>query len=494
MKNRHTPHDLIAYLVCLLLPLPVLWLSPLGPWGNGIPGADSGVYSYVGSGLTKGMMPYRDLFDHKGPLQYLINAAGYTLGGLRGIWLMEWLALGISALFLYRSARLLARSVCALVTVACIIGGLSFLYEYGNYTEEYALAFQSVALYLCGRRYVNGLPFTFASSATIGLCLGAVALLQPNLIALFAALVVVQTVIAIREKQGREWGRFVSGMAVGTVFLLLLAGVWLWLNDTLHDAVQQYLLFNFTYIKVPLAAKIKGGIGTLVQINKTQLLLVSLLSAAVWYFQPRELRRPNRALAGFVALYWLLAFLSNCLSGKGVGHYAVTYLPAAAMPLAAAFRFLAQGLEHLQLRPFAVRAVVTMTSLLLLYPAAWQLHWAAARSHTPQPEYTRIAALTRGGRTLCVLGNDSYLYLATGLKPFSKYHYADPILLYSPELMDDYFSLLDRAKPDYLVIDKVVSDEDPFRFHPAFNKHLQEVLSFYTRVERTGRYTLYRLR
>lgn len=492
MKKRYTPHDIISCLVCLLLPLPVLWLSPFAPGGNGVPGADSGVYSYIGSQVLQGTVPYRDLFDHKGPLQYFINACGYALGGLRGVWLMEWLALSISSLFLYRSARLLARPVAALAATAVIMGSLAFLYEYGNYTEEYALPFQCVALYLYLRRYVQDIPFSFAAALGLGICLGAVLLLQPNLIAVFVALILLQTIIALKQEQRREWLRLLTGMTAGAVVVLLPACLYLLLNDALHDAIRQYLLFNFKYISVPPAAKIRGGVGTLVQVAKTPLLFVTALSGFVWFFLPGERRREHRMLAGFLVLYWLFAFLSNCLSGKGVGHYAVTYLPAAMPPLAAVFRFLAQSLERLPLRSFAVRGAVVLTALLLLYPAGWQTLGAASRSHTPQPEYHRITVLTRGGHTLCVLGTDSYLYLATGMKPFSKYHYADPILLYSPALMDEYFFLLAQARPDYLIIDKVVSDEEPFRSHPAFNKHLQEILPFYTPMEKTGRYQLYR--
>lgn len=34
------------------------------------PGWDSGVFLYFGNGILKGLIPYRDMIDHKGPLIY----------------------------------------------------------------------------------------------------------------------------------------------------------------------------------------------------------------------------------------------------------------------------------------------------------------------------------------------------------------------------------------------------------------------------------------
>lgn len=487
--NRPTIADSVCWLVCLLLPLPALWLSPLGPWGNGIPNADSGVFSYMGSALLQGTVPYRDLFDHKGLLLYVINAAGYALNGMRGIWLMEWLALATTALLLFPATRLFTGRFTALLATAVVLASLVPIYEYGNYTSIYALPFQSAALYLAARRWQLKEPFTFAQAFLYGLCLGAVLLLQPNLIAVFAALGLVLLVSALRDKQGKELLRFAGGGTLGLALVLAAAGMYLYSRQALGDAIFQYLTFNFTYVRVPLHDKIRGGFVTLVQISRNHLLLLSLLAGA-GYLATR--RNERHYLALFLLLYWILAFAANCLSGKGVGHYAIAYLPAGAIPAALVFRFLFRALRSMPLDRAWARTLLGGFSLLFFWPLYWYLAGAAPRSHDPNPEYDRIAALTKSGHTLCVLGNDSYLYLKTGLAPFSKYHFADPILLYSGAMMDEYFDLLEKRKPDYLVIDKVVSDEEPFHSHVVFNRHLEEVMPSYQLVEKTGRYRIFR--
>ena len=50
---------------------------------------DSDVFFVIGRALRSGLIPYRDMFDHKGPLIYFIDAVGDFLWGFRGIGIIE---------------------------------------------------------------------------------------------------------------------------------------------------------------------------------------------------------------------------------------------------------------------------------------------------------------------------------------------------------------------------------------------------------------------
>ena len=52
---------------------------------------DSGVFHYIGWLITQGKIPYRDVWDHKPPVIFFINALGLLLaGGSRwGVWGLE---------------------------------------------------------------------------------------------------------------------------------------------------------------------------------------------------------------------------------------------------------------------------------------------------------------------------------------------------------------------------------------------------------------------
>ena len=67
-----------------------LFKSPLHPWICSDTGTDSSVFRTIAFMMSKGFMPYRDSFDHKGPLLYILNWFGndfLACGG--GIWTLE---------------------------------------------------------------------------------------------------------------------------------------------------------------------------------------------------------------------------------------------------------------------------------------------------------------------------------------------------------------------------------------------------------------------
>ena len=77
MKTRHFGIGLfLTGVVCFaalfnLETSPFRYIVPTAPFTD-FPGGqlagDSYVYLYTGGLITKGLMPYRDFFDHKGPL------------------------------------------------------------------------------------------------------------------------------------------------------------------------------------------------------------------------------------------------------------------------------------------------------------------------------------------------------------------------------------------------------------------------------------------
>ena len=61
------------------------WLYPLNPW------SDVNILGTMGREMLKGQVPYRDLFDHKGPLIYFLFGLCQWLipGTYHGLYLLE---------------------------------------------------------------------------------------------------------------------------------------------------------------------------------------------------------------------------------------------------------------------------------------------------------------------------------------------------------------------------------------------------------------------
>ena len=60
---------------------------------------DTNIYFTIGRGMRQGLMPYTDLFDHKGPLLYVLYALGALVSDTSffGVFLLE-VAMGMKGL------------------------------------------------------------------------------------------------------------------------------------------------------------------------------------------------------------------------------------------------------------------------------------------------------------------------------------------------------------------------------------------------------------
>src|SRR5512139_1241248 len=82
----------------------VIALFPNNPGNVTLPSRDSGVFLYVAWRFLSGDIPYRDVWDHKPPLIYFVDALGLTLtpDSLWGVWLLESVFVFFTLFFIYK--------------------------------------------------------------------------------------------------------------------------------------------------------------------------------------------------------------------------------------------------------------------------------------------------------------------------------------------------------------------------------------------------------
>ena len=125
-------------------------LFPSNPNNMTLPSRDSGVFLYMGWRLLNGDVPYRDVWDHKPPLIYFVDALGLALTPdlLWGIWAIRFLFIFFTFFFIYKLLDQEFGIFAALAGSITLTSGLLTILEKGNVTEEYALVFQAVSFWL----------------------------------------------------------------------------------------------------------------------------------------------------------------------------------------------------------------------------------------------------------------------------------------------------------------------------------------------------------
>ena len=137
------PGSLLAAVVfCLVFSVTT---SPFYPWE----GLDQAVIKTIGKGWAEGHLPYVALWDHKGPLFFLINAVGYLLTSDRiGIFMMETLFISAFIYFVFRTGELAGTKSRALCITGITLLWLGYTYDGGDRVEIWILPFLMAAFYL----------------------------------------------------------------------------------------------------------------------------------------------------------------------------------------------------------------------------------------------------------------------------------------------------------------------------------------------------------
>ncbi len=112
-------------------------------------GGDSAQFQTIGKVWANGGVPYRDVFDHKGPIIFFANSIGYRLTGNKtGVAIVQIVCLFITILILFKICELASKKFYyGVVGVILSLIFLSIFYVEGNMTEEYCLPFIAWSIY-----------------------------------------------------------------------------------------------------------------------------------------------------------------------------------------------------------------------------------------------------------------------------------------------------------------------------------------------------------
>lgn len=322
--------------------------SPLFPHFYGW---DSAFFQWVGAGMTKGFLPYRDYFDMKGPWLFLLEYAGQLLCyGRTGAFLMQVLNFSLALLFLW---RMLERQQGSWQDALFVFLPLFLLWastmEGGGNTEELSLAVLMAAFcpFLSWTRSKQeSHPPRFAF--VYGACFGVLALIRIINGALICAMVGTAVIIlALHGKWKNLWQNalaFLGGVAAAFVIPLLYFG---W-HGEIREMLYCTFAFGFTY----------GTEGFGYGAGKFFLPL-----AFFPLFVEAVTGEKNKKAWIFSGL-WAFGMIVALGMGNSTMHDYTLLAPGLAYGMLA----FCAARENLRENPFRLRLFALVTALLLLYP------------------------------------------------------------------------------------------------------------------------------
>ena len=311
----------IVYCCIFILAVLTSLTATNNPFLNGNTGVDSSVFNYVAKVILKGGMPYRDTFDHKGPLIYLIDALGQLIHEYIGLWLIELVFICVTLILAYKIAKLIGcNNTKALFVVFVCMLSLTLYFHGGNLVEEYACLFIMLQLYIF-ILFFSGKEISTVQLIVSGISFGAVCLLRINMVSLWIVMCIGVLIKCIKSKKPQMIGRFILWFLTGVCIIAAPIILWLIAGNAFKPFIDDYFSFNFLYSSY-------SDNGNLINIIKaigffviTPPVLLSLIFLAIVSLKDKKL------LNWLCLLTLLLSILLQCMAGQSYLHYGMIFCP-----------------------------------------------------------------------------------------------------------------------------------------------------------------------
>ena len=445
-ESTITRSEKIASLVfCICTGLAIASLFRLFPGNGRAPMEDSSAFLYIGERMQEGKQPYSDMFDHKGPLLYLIQYIGLGIspGNYSGVWMLEVLNMAATLLF----AMMLARTETTHDDAGCLAVLAAFgvcgwkIWQGGNFTEEYALPWITLAACVLFR-FFQTKAYRKKDIILLGFGFTVVLLLRANMVAVWAALIPAVLIQLLMEKRFREIGKCMFLFLTGVAILLVPVLIWAFRAGFLKDMWQDYILFNLQYTdhaSSTLAVRLQ------MMLRFAEVIWPGTLAVAAGLILGFRQR-----IQWFNLLFYVVSLYTAAMSGRTYHHYAIVLLPSLVIPFSSLFNWTRKLLNRRQSRKLHP-AIAIATSLVILL-GAFAYRRITAHTVEDEPITVFLSERTEKDDDILVLGKSQGYYIQADRKTENRFFYQLPPLEISQILRDEFKQELKEHPSDYIIL------------------------------------------
>lgn len=462
------------------------------PLGAGI-GSDNAMYLTMGTAMAKGYAPYSEIFDHKGPLLFLLQMIpqlftdGYST---LAVFVQEVLFLWACLLVLARMARKL--NVSAVVVQLIYLAVYAPLLDGGNLTEEYSNLFTLAGLDMALGVFGEGIndrmeDRLFAPALLMGAMTMINFLLRAN-----NALPLVGAVgaLAVYLLAGRRWkgvGLCAAGYVLGCAAVAVPVGVWLYMQGALSDAIYGAFVHNTMYAETQGQSRVHTLLFESYGHRAMLAAALSCLGAVLCAVRTKRYPLALAMVAG-AACGGFAGFISH----KFYMHYLMLGVPMAALGAAQMLAFVRERMSaRLKVVHMAAAAVSLAALVICGVQVNMQREWDHLAYETMAPGAAELYAQVpeQDRDSFMAYRVEPKWYVAAKALPCMRFYFLQEILADAdPAVMDEIVDTFHTDPPKWLVI--YYNRE----FGPPYDARVQEIFhTCYEFVDARGEYQLLKL-
>lgn len=461
-ERRQVIENILIYIYIFMVGLVMSMQSSMNPLEqSSTAGVDSSVFKTMALSMSKGLVPYKDSFDHKGPLIYIINWLGMQIAYYKGIWIIELLTMLITFGFIYKIARFLCGKLYSCLTLLITAFMLFQYLEGGNLVEEYAMPFIAVALYIFTDYFLND-KINSLRLIACGFSFGAVCLLRINMASIWVVFCIAVLIQTLYQKHVDKLGRFLLWFICGFALVIMPILIWLIANHAFYDFWNDYIVFNRLYVSEASFYRIR--IAFFYFLISTPM-VISLVSLIHCYRVKKDIFHCAYICYYFLTLFWI------SMAGRKYPHYGMILIPLMAYPIGYVLMSVEKTIKHsamLQVVVWIVSISVWWEGIVHVAEGWEQRNNDVGRMCDSIVEM--IMERTDEDDRITVWGNWNIIYVLSHRAPAVKYSYQIPIADVNNAIYTEYYEELERKIPKLIIIQPGVPKE---RMEEFLNEHIE---------------------
>ena len=436
MKNKSLTNSLsinnTSLLFCILSAFVFITIcsksSPLYSFNDWV---DANCYFTVGKSIFKGLVPYKDLFEQKGPVIYFIHALASLISyrTFFGVYLFEVLIAFAFLYLVYKTLELFCgKNAFYIVPLVALIIYTSPAFCQGDSAEELCLPLLMYTVYIALKSVIQKNDITNKEFLLTGIFAACVFWTKFSLCGIYPGWFIPFAIYTLINKKYDQLLKSILFIALG-----LLAGTLPWIiyfgfNHALKDLFTVYIYENiFFYARfesshhsiltkvVSRILSLVAGFGKFCHTFPIGLLLL-ITGGFYFYF-----RKWQKELIYIISMF-LFAFFFIYIGGRRYAYYGLGLAPFVCLGFIPFFLVFSSDNEKYKLfsRKTYLLYFVFVFIGFFLTDNRYMMKLRAKQDKLPQYKFAKIIAQTPGATLLNFDCLDMGLYTTTGIIPNCK--------------------------------------------------------------------------
>ena len=237
-------------LFCFLISLVVLFFtsksSPFYPFNDWV---DANAFLTVGKSMAKGIIPYKELFEQKGPVLYFIFMLASLISNTSfiGVFFFEIIFMTFTLYFCYLIAKMFLdnKTSVLLLPVFLLLLTTTGSFTHGASCEEFMFLWQAITIYYFIRHFKKK-EMNYKEFILVGFLSGLVLLIKYTSLGMWFAFQMIMFFSYIGKKEYKKSILSCIYFLIGMIIPLVISLIYFGINGGIKDFINVYFVVNMT--------------------------------------------------------------------------------------------------------------------------------------------------------------------------------------------------------------------------------------------------------